>query len=55
MIPIEKESYLYLSKEETGMRGVHTVVNDIRRKVFTEVARMSFEGGDYGETLRRSE
>ena len=35
------------------MRGVHTVVNDIRRKVFTEVARMSFEGGDYGETLRR--
>ena len=53
MIPIEKESYLYLSKEETGMRGVHTVVNDIRRKVFTEVARMSFEGGDYGETLRR--
>ena len=35
------------------MRGVHTVVNDIRRKVFTEVARMSFEGGDYAETMRR--
>jgi len=28
-------------------------VNDIRRRVFTEVARMSFEGGDYAETLRR--
>lgn len=35
------------------MRGVHTAVNDIRRRVFTEVARMSFEGGDYAETLRR--
>ena len=34
------------------MRGVHTVVNDIRRKVFTEVARMSFEGGNYAETIR---
>lgn len=35
------------------MRGVHTVVNDIRRQVFTEVARMSFEGGDYAETIKR--
>ena len=35
------------------MRGVHTVVNDLRRKVFTEVARMAFEGGDYAETIRR--
>ena len=35
------------------MRGVHTVVNDIRRKVFTEVARMSFEGGNYAEIIRR--
>lgn len=35
------------------MRGVHTAINDIRRQVFTEVARMSFEGGDYAETLRR--
>lgn len=35
------------------MRGVHTVVNDIRRQVFTEVARMAFEGGDYAETIRR--
>ena len=35
------------------MRGVHTVVNDLRRKVFTEVARMSFEGGNYAETIRR--
>ena len=29
------------------MRGVHTYVNDIRRNVFTEVARLAFEGGDY--------
>ena len=35
------------------MRGVHTVVNDLRRKVFTEVARMAFEGGNYAETIRR--
>ena len=35
------------------MRGVHTVVNDIRRQVFTEVARMAFEGGNYAETIRR--
>ena len=35
------------------MRGVHTVVNDIRRQVFTEVARMAFEGGDYAEEIRK--
>ena len=29
------------------MRGVHTFVNDIRRSVFTEIARMAYEGGDY--------
>lgn len=27
------------------MRGVHTFINDIRRQVFTEVARLAFEGG----------
>ncbi len=35
------------------MRGVHTFIDDIRRQVFTEVARMAFEGGDYAETIRR--
>ena len=35
------------------MRGVHTFINDIRRQVFTEVARMAFEGGKYAETIRR--
>ena len=35
------------------MRGVHTFINDIRRQVFTEVARMAFEGGNYAETIRR--
>lgn len=29
------------------MRGVHTFVNEIRRSVFTEIARLAYEGGDY--------
>ena len=29
------------------MRGIVTSVTDIRRKVFTEVARLAYEGGDY--------
>ncbi len=29
------------------MRGIYTSVNDIRRRVFTEVARLSYEGGDF--------
>ena len=29
------------------MRGVHSAVDDIRRSVFTEVARLAYEGGDY--------
>ena len=29
------------------MRGIHTVITDIRRKVFTEVAKLAYEGGDY--------
>ena len=28
------------------MRGVHSVVDDIRRNVFAEVARLGYEGGD---------
>ena len=28
------------------MRGVHSAVDDIRRNVFTEVARLAYEGGD---------
>ena len=35
------------------MRGIYTPVTDIRRKVFTEVARMSYEGGDYADQLRK--
>ena len=31
------------------MRGIYTPVTDIRRKVFTEVARMSYEGGEYAD------
>lgn len=33
------------------MRGIHTFVNDIRRKVFTEIARMAYEGGDYSHKI----
>lgn len=29
------------------MRGIHSVVDDIRRSVFTEVARLAYEGGDF--------
>ena len=29
------------------MRGVHSVADDLRRNVFTEVARLTYEGGDY--------
>ncbi|MEG2677539.1 MAG: 4Fe-4S dicluster domain-containing protein [Oscillospiraceae bacterium] len=29
------------------MRGVHTFVTEIRRRVFTEIARLAYEGGDY--------
>lgn len=29
------------------MRGVHSAVDEIRRNVFTEVARLAYEGGDY--------
>ena len=28
------------------MRGVHSAVDEIRRNVFTEVARLAYEGGD---------
>lgn len=29
------------------MRGVPSLITDIRKKVFTEVAKMAYEGGDY--------
>ena len=34
-----------------SMRGVYTRVVEIRQKIFTEVARMAYEGGDYAGTL----
>ena len=30
-----------------SMRGIYSSVTDIRRKVFTAVARLAYEGGDY--------
>ncbi len=29
------------------MRGIYSSVTDLRRKVFTEIARLAYEGGDY--------
>ena len=34
-----------------SMRGVYTNVTDIRRKIFTEVARMAYEGGSYSRII----
>jgi [FeFe] hydrogenase (group B1/B3) len=34
------------------VRGVHSAVDDIRRNVFTEVARLAYEGGDYSRIDR---
>ena len=33
------------------MRGVYTNVVEIRQKIFTEVARMAYEGGDYSRII----
>lgn len=33
------------------MRGVHSSVTDIRRKVFTEIAKLAYEGGDYAKKI----
>ena len=29
------------------MRGIPSLITDIRKRVFTEVARMAYNGGDY--------
>ncbi len=31
-----------------AMRGIYTDITEIRQKIFTEVARLAYEGGDYG-------
>ena len=31
------------------MRGIPSLITDIRKKVFTEVARMAYAGGDYSK------
>ncbi len=33
------------------MRGVYTSINDIRRRVYTEIARMAYESEDYAKEL----
>ncbi|MGN0595249.1 MAG: 4Fe-4S dicluster domain-containing protein [Hominimerdicola sp.] len=33
------------------MRGIYSSVTDIRRKVFTEVAKLAYEGGDYASKI----
>ena len=37
--------------EVMSMRGVYTNVVEIRQKIFTEVARMAYEGGDYSRII----
>ena len=31
------------------MRGIPSLITDIRKNVFTEVARMAYAGGDYSK------
>ena len=33
------------------MRGIYTSITDIRRNIFTEIARMAYEGGDYARRI----
>ena len=35
------------------MRGIYTSVTKIRRKIFTEVARLAYEGGNYAEKIEK--
>src|SRR5699024_3001322 len=42
-------SYVIMS----NMRGIYTSVTDIRRRVFTEVARLSYEGQNYAQEVSR--
>ena len=35
------------------MRGIDTSITEIRRKIFTEVARMAYEGGDYAKKIEQ--
>lgn len=36
-----------------SMRGIYSSVTDIRRKVFTEIARLAYEGGDYAAKIEQ--
>ena len=35
----------------SSMRGIYTPVTKLRRQVFTEVARLAYEGGDYSSRI----
>ena len=35
--------------EVSQMRGIPSLITDIRKNVFTEVARMAYAGGDYSK------
>ena len=34
------------------MRGIHSVVDELRKSVFKEVAQLAYEGGDYSRIDR---
>ncbi len=35
------------------MRGIYTSITNLRRQVFTEVARLAYEGGDYAKKIEQ--
>ena len=43
----DKLDYNSISRKDLEHEGIYSSVTDIRRKVFTEVARLAYEGGDY--------
>lgn len=41
----------FFKQKECNMRGIETGKVRIRHEVFTEIARMAYEGGDYAKRL----
>jgi hypothetical protein len=42
---------LFFYQKECNMRGIETGKVRIRHEVFTEIARLAYEGGDYAKRL----
>lgn len=59
-VKIEKQERSFLLRRQAAgniknkeycMRGIYTNVVEIRQKIFTEVARLAYEGGDYSRII----